>query len=171
MLRKAPILLPPLLRQRCSQRNCRGPRSGLRLNPWQGSPQKLRDDAHRSRQPAELAEAAQGDRYPYGVGKHLLDAGLACSGGSRFHAAFPNPQHLRALQGSDAKQIAEFLQDRRLDGSFVPPAAVRQLRIPTRHRVALLHQCNEVHNQIRDIWWPRTCWGSGLLLSTPIGPL
>ena len=63
---------------------------------------------------------------------------------------------MKALQGRksdqrDAKRIAEFLQDRRLDGSFVPPAEIRQLRILTRHRVSLLQQRNEVHNQIRDL--------------------
>ena len=45
-----------------------------------------------------------------------------------------NPQPLKALQGRksdqrDAKRIAEFLQDGRLDGSFVPPAEIRLLRI------------------------------------------
>jgi transposase len=73
-----------------------------------------------------------------------------------FTLLLANPQQLKALQGRksdqrDAKRIAEFLQDRRLDGSFVPPAAIRHLRILTRHRSALLHQRNEVHNQIRDL--------------------
>ena len=73
-----------------------------------------------------------------------------------FTLLLANPQQLKALQGRksdqrDAKRIAEFLQDRRLDGSFVPPAAIRQLRILTRHRVSLLEQRNEVHNQIRDL--------------------
>jgi transposase len=73
-----------------------------------------------------------------------------------FTLLLANPQQLKALQGRksdqrDAKRIAEFLQDGRLDGSFVPPAAIRQLRILTRHRVSLLQQRNEVHNQIRDL--------------------
>lgn len=73
-----------------------------------------------------------------------------------FELLLANPQQLKALQGRksdqrDAKRIAEFLQDRRLDGSFVPPAAIRQLRLLTRHRVSLLQQRNEVHNQIRDL--------------------
>lgn len=73
-----------------------------------------------------------------------------------FTLLLANPQQLKALQGRksdqrDAKRIAEFLQDRRLDGSFVPPAAIRHLRILTRNRSALLHQRNEVHNQIRDL--------------------
>ncbi len=67
-----------------------------------------------------------------------------------------NPPQLKALQGwksdqRDAKRIAEFPQDRRLDSSFVPPAAIRHFRILTRHRSALLHQRNEAHNQIPDL--------------------
>jgi len=47
-----------------------------------------------------------------------------------FTLLLANPQQLKALQGPksdqrDAKRIAEFLQDRRLDGSFVPPAELR----------------------------------------------
>ena len=73
-----------------------------------------------------------------------------------FTLLLANPQQLKALQGRksdqrDAKRIAEFLQDERLDGSFVPPAEIRHLRILTRHRVSLLQQRNEVHNQIRDL--------------------
>lgn len=66
-----------------------------------------------------------------------------------------NPAQVKALQGRksdqrDAKRIAEFLQDERLSGSFVPPVEIRQLRMLTRRRVALLEERNEVHNQIRD---------------------
>lgn len=73
-----------------------------------------------------------------------------------FKLLLANPRQVKALQGRksdqrDAKRIAEFLQDERLDGSFVPPAEVRQLRILTRHRVSLLEARNEVHNQIRDL--------------------
>lgn len=67
-----------------------------------------------------------------------------------------NPVQVKALQARksdqrDAQRIAEFLQDQRLHGSFVPPAGIRQLRMLTRHRVSLLEQRNEVHNQIRDV--------------------
>ena len=67
-----------------------------------------------------------------------------------------NPTQVKALQGRksdqrDAQRIAEFLQDRRLDGSFVPPREIRQLRQLLRHRRSLLEQRNEVHNQIRDL--------------------
>lgn len=67
-----------------------------------------------------------------------------------------NPVQVKALQGRksdsrDCQRIAEFLQDNRLDGSFVPPPEIRQLRLMLRHRVALLEQRNQVHNQIRDL--------------------
>ncbi len=68
-----------------------------------------------------------------------------------------NPAQVKALQGRksdgrDAQRIAEFLQDGRLDPSFVPPQEIRQLRLLLRHRTALLEQRNEVHNQIRDLF-------------------
>ncbi len=67
-----------------------------------------------------------------------------------------NPVQVKALQGRksdqrDAKRIAEFLKDGRLDGSFVPPREIRELRQMLRHRQSLLEQRNEVHNQIRDL--------------------
>jgi transposase len=68
-----------------------------------------------------------------------------------------NPAQVKALQGRksdkrDAKRIAEFLQDGRLDASFVPPPEIRQLRQLLRHRLSLLQQRTEVHNQIRDLF-------------------
>jgi len=74
-----------------------------------------------------------------------------------FRLLLVNPAQVKALagrksDGRDAKRIAEYLQDGRLDGSFVPPAEVRQLRMMLRHRISLLEQRNEVHNQIRDLF-------------------
>ncbi len=76
--------------------------------------------------------------------------------GHGFQMLLVNPVQVRALQGRksdqrDARRIAEFLQDGRLDGSFVPPREIRQLRQLLRHRQSLLEQRNEVHNQIRDL--------------------
>jgi transposase len=76
--------------------------------------------------------------------------------GHSFELLLVNPAQVKALQGRksdqrDAQRIAEFLQDRRLDGSFVPPREIRQLRQMLRHRQSLLEQRNEVHNQIRDL--------------------
>ena len=74
-----------------------------------------------------------------------------------FHLLLVNPAQVKALagrksDGRDARRIAEYLEDRRSDGSFVPSAEVRQLRMMLRHRVSLLEQRNEVHNQIRDLF-------------------
>ncbi len=76
--------------------------------------------------------------------------------GHGFELLLVNPAQVKALQGRksdqrDARRIAEFLQDGRLDGSFVPPREIRQLRQLLRHRQSLLEQRNEVHNQIRDL--------------------
>ena len=67
-----------------------------------------------------------------------------------------NPQQVKALAGRksdkrDAKRIAEFLHDGRLDASFVPPREIRELRTMTRLRSSWLEQRNQVHNQIRDL--------------------
>ena len=77
--------------------------------------------------------------------------------GHGFRLLLVNPAQVKALQGRksdrrDAKRIAEFLQDRRLDPSFVPPPEIRELRQLLRHRLSLLQQRNEVHNQIRDLF-------------------
>lgn len=74
-----------------------------------------------------------------------------------FRLLLVNPAQVKALagrksDGRDAQRIAEYLQDGRLDASFVPSAEVRQLRGLLRHRVSLLEQRNEVHNQIRDLF-------------------
>jgi transposase len=68
-----------------------------------------------------------------------------------------NPIQVKALAGRksdarDCQRIAEFLQDRRLDPSFVPPPEIRELRQLLRHRLSLLQQRNEVHNHIRDLF-------------------
>jgi transposase len=74
-----------------------------------------------------------------------------------FRLLLVNPAQVKALagrksDGRDAQRIAEYLQDGRLDGSFVPTAEVRQLRAMLRHRISLLEQRNEVHNHIRDLF-------------------
>src|ERR1039458_7799694 len=72
--------------------------------------------------------------------------------GQGFRLLLVNPQQVKALQGRksdgrDAQRIAEFLQDRRLDGSFVPPPEIRELRQLMRCRLSLQQERNEVHNQ------------------------
>jgi transposase len=77
--------------------------------------------------------------------------------GQEFRLLLVNPAQVKALagrksDGRDAQRIAQFLQDGRLDASFVPPPEMRELRLLLRHRVSLLEQRNEVHNQIRDLF-------------------
>jgi transposase len=74
-----------------------------------------------------------------------------------FRLLLVNPAQVKALNGRksdgrDAQRIAEYLKDGRLDASFVPPREIRELRMLLRHRVSLLEQRNEVHNQIRDLF-------------------
>ncbi len=68
-----------------------------------------------------------------------------------------NPAQVKALHGRksdrrDAQRIAEFLQDNRLDGSFVPTAEMQNLRLLLRQRISLVQERNEAHNQIRDLF-------------------
>jgi transposase len=77
--------------------------------------------------------------------------------GHGFSLLLANPQQVKALHGRksdrrDCQRIAEFLQDRRLDPSFVPPLEIRRLRALLRFRVHLLEQRNQTHNQIRDLF-------------------
>jgi len=77
--------------------------------------------------------------------------------GQGFRLLLVNPAQVKALQGRksdkrDAKRIAEFLQDGRLDASFVPPPEIRHLRQLLRYRLSLLYQRTQVHNHIRDLF-------------------
>jgi transposase len=68
-----------------------------------------------------------------------------------------NPVQVKALKGRksdgrDCQRIAEFLQDQRLDASFVPPPEIRELRQLLRHRLNLLHERNRIHNRIGDLF-------------------
>lgn len=77
--------------------------------------------------------------------------------GHGFELLLANPQQVKALHGRksdkrDAERIAQFLQDRRLDPSLVPPREIRRLRDLLRYRVSLLEQRNQVHNKIRDLF-------------------
>ena len=74
-----------------------------------------------------------------------------------FRLLLVNPAQVKALQGRksdprDAQRIAEYLQDGRLDPSFVPPQEIREWRQMLRHRLSLLQQRGEVHNPIRDLF-------------------
>jgi len=77
--------------------------------------------------------------------------------GHGFELMLANPKQVKALHGRksdkrDAERIAQFLQDRRLDPSFVPPPEIRRLRDMLRYRLSLLEQRNETHNKLRDLF-------------------
>jgi transposase len=64
-----------------------------------------------------------------------------------------NPTHVKALAGRktdriDSQRLARYLESRELDGSFVPPRGIRELRDLTRARVHLLQEVNRVKNRI-----------------------
>lgn len=73
-----------------------------------------------------------------------------------FALMLANPQQVKALVGRksdrrDCQRIAEFVQDHRLDPSFVPPREIRELRDLTRHRVALVGDRNRAGNRIEAL--------------------
>ena len=77
--------------------------------------------------------------------------------GHGFRLVLANPKQVQALHGRksdkrDSQRIAEFLQARRIDPSFVPPPEIRRLRELLRYRVSLLEQQNQTHNKIRDLF-------------------
>ena len=70
-----------------------------------------------------------------------------------FEMTLVNPATIRALRGQktdriDARRIAEYLQYGLLQGSFIPPKPVRQLRELTRMRVHIQSDRNRVINRI-----------------------
>ncbi len=111
----------------------------------------------RSEPNAWMAEAMEGDRDCDGVHRGLLRPLWNVLEGHGFHLVLANPKPVKALHGrksdkGDSQRIAEFLQDRRIDPSFVPPPEIRRLRDLLRYRVSLLEQRNETHNKIRDLF-------------------
>lgn len=73
-----------------------------------------------------------------------------------FRLVLANPAQVKALAGRksdrrDARRIAEYLEDGRLDPSFVPPREIRVLRELLRDRVGLVEEQTRLHNQIRDL--------------------
>jgi transposase len=64
-----------------------------------------------------------------------------------------NPQHVKALAGRktdriDSRRLARYLENQDLQGSFVAPREIRELRDVTRSRVHLLEEVNRVKNRI-----------------------
>lgn len=74
----------------------------------------------------------------------------------RFTLLLVNPRHLKKVPGrktdvSDAQWIARLLESGLLNGSFVPPRAVRELRNLTRHRAQLTAEHTRVANRIHKL--------------------
>lgn len=67
-----------------------------------------------------------------------------------------NPEHYKAVRGKktdlkDGRRIAELLQDGRLEGSYVPPVAIRVLRDLTRYRTKLVQHQSAIANRIQKL--------------------
>lgn len=74
----------------------------------------------------------------------------------RFTLILVNPRHLKKVPGrktdvSDAQWIAQLLQCGLLNGSFVPPRSLRNLRDLTRHRAQLTAEHTRVVNRIHKL--------------------
>src|SRR5262249_22838187 len=67
-----------------------------------------------------------------------------------------NPQQVKAMAGRksdrrDGQRIAEYLQDERVDPSFVPPPEIQQLRELLRMRVNLVQEHNRLSNRVEKL--------------------
>jgi transposase len=73
-----------------------------------------------------------------------------------FHLLLINAQHIKAVPGrktdvKDAEWIADLLQHGLLQGSFVPPQSIRDLRDLTRYRAILTQETAEIANRIQKV--------------------
>jgi transposase len=74
----------------------------------------------------------------------------------QFELLLANPTQVRALRGrktdfKDGERIADFLQHGLLQGSFVPPKPIQQLRDLTRSRTTLKQEQVRIGNRIRKV--------------------
>jgi transposase len=74
----------------------------------------------------------------------------------QFEWLLVNAQHVKAIPGKktdrrDSAWLAELLQHGLLKSSFVPPAAIRELRDLTRYRVTLCQECHRIANRIQKV--------------------
>jgi transposase len=81
---------------------------------------------------------------------------LERAGGKGVELTLINPQHVHALPGrktdqQDCARIAELHQYGLLQGSFIPPAEVRELRDLTRRRAHVQGERNRILNRIRQL--------------------
>ena len=74
----------------------------------------------------------------------------------QFGLLLANPTQVKALRGrktdlKDGERIADFLQHGLLQGSFVPPPSIQQLRDLTRSRTTLKQEQVRIGNRIRKV--------------------
>jgi len=74
----------------------------------------------------------------------------------QFELMLVNAQHVKSIPGKktdrrDSTRLAELLQHGLLQGSFVPPPRIRELRDLTRYRVVLCQECNRIANRIQKV--------------------
>jgi transposase len=67
-----------------------------------------------------------------------------------------NPEHIKALSGKkcdrrDASHLADLLQHGLLQGSFIPPVEIRQLRDLTRNRARTVQEAARIKSRIQKI--------------------
>jgi transposase len=73
-----------------------------------------------------------------------------------FQLLLANPTQVKALRGrktdmKDGERIADFMQHGLLEGSFVPPPAIQELRDLTRNRTILKQEQVGVGNRILKV--------------------
>jgi transposase len=74
----------------------------------------------------------------------------------RFDLMPVNAEHIKALSGKkcdrrDASHLADLLQHGLLQGSFIPPVEIRQLRDLTRNRARTVQETTRIKNRIQKI--------------------
>jgi len=74
----------------------------------------------------------------------------------QFELLLVNAQHVKSIPGKktdrrDSARLAELLQHGLLQGSFVPPQPIRELRDLTRYRVTLCQECNRIANRVQKV--------------------
>lgn len=67
-----------------------------------------------------------------------------------------NPQHMKAVPGhktdiADSKWLADLLRHGLLNASFIPPAAIRELREVTRYRTTLVRERSQEINRLQKV--------------------
>ena len=84
---------------------------------------------------------------------------VVCARGAGFDLKLVNARHVKILPGRktdvlDAEWLAELLEHGLLRGSFVPPAAIRELRDLTRYRKRLIQthtsECQRIQKTLED---------------------